>query len=140
MDPDVKIKPDPDDQTMNIHNTSASRANFKLQLQREQALEIERKEQIKDLQQHHTQHEHIQPQQQTQLHQQLQQQQPQQNRFFPNSNPVNFQAPRNNVQSKGIKASLPIMNLPSSVLKVFLRFLFIQSCSRLTMLSCILNF
>ena len=118
MDPDVKIKPDPDDQTMNMHNTSASRANFKLQLQREQAFEIERKEQIKGLQQHHIQQDQLQQQQQAQL-QLIQQQQPQQNRFFSNSNPVNFQVPRNNVQSKGIKASLPIMNVPSSVLKVF---------------------
>lgn len=115
MDPDVKIKPDPDDQQQqylqNTNMESMTRTNFKLQLQREQTLEMERQEQRKGIQQ---QQQFIQHQQQQQ-----QQQQQLQQRFFPNSNPVNFQSSRDSdVQSKGVMGSLPTMNLPSSVLKV----------------------
>lgn len=106
MDPDVKIKPDPDDPSaaQNVANDNMTRTSFKLQLQRKQILEIERKEQQKNLQQL-----------------QQQQQQAQQQRFFPNSSASQpFSVPRTSVQPRGLKANLPAMNLPTSVLKVLL--------------------
>ena len=142
MDPDVKIKPDPDENSLNMHGTSIdsmTRTNFKQQLQREQTLAMERREQNRMGQHqpflmsqqnqqttlHH--HNHQQPQQQQQQQQQQQPQQQQQQlshqRFFSNSNPVNFQVQRTDNQSKGMKANL---NLPSSVLKViFFSFCFL---------------
>ena len=140
MDPDVKIKPDPDESSLNMHGTSMeimNRTNFKQQLQREQTLAMERREQIKmtqhqqpflmQQQNQQTTLHHQQQQQQQQPQQQLQQQQQQlsQQRFFSNSNPVNFQVQRvQDNQNKGTKGN---MNLPSSVLKViFLLSLYVR--------------
>ena len=119
MDPDVKIKPDPDDQSINMQSMDImNRTNFKQALERERIMEAERKEQMKVSQ--HPQQTFVMKQQNTQhLQQNIQQQQPQQQRFFNNSNPVSFQTQRTvNNQNKGIKANLPAMSLPSSVLKV----------------------
>ncbi|XP_066928877.1 transcription factor EC-like isoform X2 [Clytia hemisphaerica] len=126
MDPDVKIKPDPDDQAMNMQTMEImNRTNFKQALERERIMEVERKEQMKGSQlpqqqtflmkQQNTAH----LQQNIQQQQQQQQPQQQQQRFFNNSNPVSFQTQRTvNNQNKGIKANMPAMSLPSSVLKV----------------------
>lgn len=107
----ISVKPDPDGCPVADTGTTPgglTRTNFKLQLQREQLLELERKEQQRAKQQHEQQEQQRQHQQQQQYNLQ------QQLLFSSASQPLSFSMP------SGISSSLlKPTEVPSSILKVW---------------------